>query len=62
MEKEYLILAELLNSLGTKYDLFDVVEYLADLLFIEDEQKALFREKSLFPECEPAMKPVARSF
>jgi len=61
MGKEYLKLAEILNSLGIKYDLLDLTEYLADLLFIKDEQKVLFKEKSLFTQYEPVAEPVIRS-
>lgn len=51
MGNEYLKLAEMINSLGGKYDLLDLVDYLADLLFVcGDENKETFRSKCLFSQ------------
>lgn len=51
MGKEYAELAEMINALGTKYDLLDLVDYLADLLFVcGDDKKEMFRQKCLFSQ------------
>ncbi len=56
MPQEYLTLASIINMLGTKYDLLDLVDYLADMLFIyDDEGKQLFRERCLFTQREQIM-------
>lgn len=53
MPHEYQALASIINELGTKYDLLDLVDYLADMLFIYDEDaRQLFREKCLFSQRE----------
>jgi hypothetical protein len=53
MTKEHLTLAAIINSLGTKYDLLDLVDYLADLFFAQDEEsRQAFREKCLFTQYE----------
>lgn len=48
MDKEYQQLAAIINTLGTGHDLLDLVDYLSDLLFIEDEKKRMFREACLY--------------
>lgn len=53
MGEEYLTLASIINSLGTKYDLLDLVDHLADMFYIDDaEKKQEFREKCLFSQRE----------
>ncbi|MBU4377275.1 MAG: hypothetical protein KKD29_07390 [Candidatus Omnitrophica bacterium] len=53
MPQEYSTLASIINTLGTKYDLLDLVDYLADMLFIHDEnERQSFREKCLFTQRE----------
>ena len=39
MPQEYLTLASIVNMLGTKYDLLDLVDYLADMLFVYDSDE-----------------------
>ena len=56
MPQEYQTLASIINMLGTKYDLLDLVDYLADMLFIHDEDgRQVFREKCLFTQREQVL-------
>ena len=56
MPQEYLTLASIVNMLGTKYDLLDLVDYLADMLFVYDsDEKQLFRERCLFTQREQVL-------
>lgn len=53
MGEDILTLTAIINSLGTKYDLLDLVDYLADMFYGDDaEIKQEFREKCLFSQRE----------
>ncbi len=56
MGEDILTLASIVNSLGTKYDLLDLVDHLADMFYADDaEKRQVFREKCLFSQRQEIM-------